>query len=70
MPAVPVAVVALVMIGATPAAATVIVKVWVSVPVLLVALRVTTETPAVVGVPLIAPVGVEIDKPAGRPEAP
>ena len=70
MPTVPGAVVALVMIGATPAAATVMVKVWVSLPVLLVALSVTTETPAAVGVPLMAPVRVLSVKPAGRPVAP
>jgi hypothetical protein len=46
----------LVMIGATPAAATVIVSVAVPVPVLFVALSAATKMPAVVGVPLILPV--------------
>ena len=62
----PVAVVALVMIGATPAAATVIESVALPVPVALVALRVKIETPAVVGVPVIAPVAATMLKPAGK----
>jgi hypothetical protein len=40
------------------------------VPALLVALRVTVEVPAVVGVPEIKPVPLLTDKPAGNPVAP
>ena len=39
------------------------------VPPALVALRVTDDVPAVVGVPEIKPVAVLIDKPAGNPAA-
>ena len=69
MPAVPGAVVGLVMIGAEEAGATVMVRAWVSLPALFVALRATTEMPAVVGVPLIAPVRELRVRPAGRPVA-
>ena len=49
-----------------------IVKVRVAVPVppLLVALRVTVEAPAVVGVPEITPVAVLTERPAGNGLAP
>ena len=40
------------------------------VPAVLVALRVTVEVPAAVGVPEIKPVAVFIDRPAGKPVAP
>ena len=40
------------------------------VPPLLVALSVTVEVPAVVGVPEINPVAVLTETPAGRPVAP
>jgi hypothetical protein len=53
------------MIGATPAAATVIVRVAVPVPVALVALSKTEVVPAVVGVPVIAPVAVLRTRPTG-----
>jgi hypothetical protein len=39
------------------------------VPPALVALRVTVEVAAAVGVPEISPVAVLIDKPAGKPVA-
>ena len=57
------------MTGGTPAAATVMVSVAVPVPEAFVALSVTTETPATVGVPLIAPVVVLRVRPSGRPVA-
>ena len=58
--------VALVMMGAMEAAATVMVRVAVSVPELLVALIVTTEMPTFEGVPVMAP-GEELStRPAGR----
>ena len=44
-------------------------KVALPVPPLLVALRVTVELPAVVGVPEISPEVVFTDKPAGKPVA-
>ena len=67
VPAVPLALVELVMTGG--AGATVRVKVALPVPPLLVALRVTVEVPAVVGVPEIRPELVFTDKPAGKPVA-
>ena len=45
------------------------VNVFVPVPPALVALKLTLEVPAVVGVPEIKPVVVLIDKPAGSPVA-
>jgi len=48
---------------------TVIVSVAVPVPVTFVALIVTLDVPAVVGVPLITPVDVFTLKPAGKPVA-
>ena len=67
MPSCPVAVPALEITGA--AGLMVRLKVMVPVPPALVALRVTLEVPAVVGVPEIKPVAVLIDKPAGSPVA-
>ena len=67
MPAVPLALVELVMTGG--AGATVRVKVALPVPPLLVALKVTAELPAAVGVPEIRPEVVLTDKPAGKPVA-
>ena len=52
------------------ACATVSVRVAFPVPPLLVALSVTVELPAAVGVPEITPVEVLTDKPAGSPVAP
>ena len=46
------------------------VRVAVPVPAALVALRVTVEVPAEVGVPEINPLVVLADKPAGKPVAP
>src|SRR5438552_1915982 len=43
---------------------------WVPVPPALVALRVTVEVPAVVGVPAMSPVVALIVRPAGSPLAP
>jgi hypothetical protein len=53
-------------------APTVIVRVSVAlpVPVLFVALNVTVEVPAAIGVPEISPLVVFTDNPAGRPVAP
>jgi hypothetical protein len=51
-------------------AAIVKVRVAVTVPVELVALKVTVADPAAVGVPEIDPVVVFTDNPAGRPVAP
>src|SRR5207302_9675378 len=45
-------------------------SVWVPVPPALVALRVTVEAPAVVGVPEMSPVVALSAKPAGNPVAP
>ena len=56
----------LVMIGATPAAATVIVSVALPVPVALVAPSSTIVVPTAVGVPVIAPVAATMLKPAGK----
>jgi hypothetical protein len=55
----------LVITGACAAAAIVIVKVSVSLPPALVAVKVTVVLPAAVGVPLITPVLVLMDSPAG-----
>ena len=63
----PVALAALVITGA--GGFTVKVKVAVPVPPALVALKLTFEVAAVVGVPEISPVPVLIDKPAGKPVA-
>ena len=46
------------------------VRVAVPVPPLLVALKLTDDVPAVVGVPEIKPVAVLTDKPAGKFVAP
>jgi hypothetical protein len=59
--------VALVITGA--AVVIVSVRVALLVPPALVALSVTVELPAAVGVPEISPVAVFTDKPAGKPEA-
>ena len=69
VPSRPEAVLALVITGATFAAATVMVRVAVPVPVEFVADSVTVAVPAAVGVPLMAPVSALIDRPAGRPVA-
>src|SRR2546427_12983389 len=45
-------------------------SVWVPVPPTLVALRVTVEAPAVVGVPERSPVAALSARPAGNPVAP
>ena len=55
----------LVMIGATPAGATVISKAASPVPATLLALIRTAVVPAVVGVPVIAPVAVLRTRPTG-----
>jgi hypothetical protein len=68
IPTVPLAVVALVIAGG--ATATVTVRVAFPVPPAFVALSVTVEVPAVVGVPEIAPVAVFTVRPAGNPVAP
>jgi hypothetical protein len=68
VPTVPLAEVALLMTGF--ATETVNVKVALPVPPALIALRVTEDVAAVVGVPDITPVAVLIDSPAGRPVAP
>ena len=68
MPTVPLAEVALEITGA--AAEMVSVRVAVPVPVALVALSVTVDVPAALGVPEINPVLVLTDKPAGNPVAP
>ena len=52
------------------AAAIVSVRVAVPVPLALVALNVTFEVPAEVGVPEINPVALFTDRPAGNPVAP
>jgi hypothetical protein len=62
------AVVPLVIAGG--AAAMVSVSVAFPVPPLLVALRVTVEVPAAVGVPEIKPVPLSTVNPAGKPAAP
>ena len=45
-------------------------SVWVPVPPALVALRVTVEAPALVGVPEMSPVVALSARPAGNPVAP
>jgi len=66
VPTVPAAVSGLLVItGATPAAATVIVSVALPVPVEFVAPSSTAVVPTVVGVPVIAPVKATILRPAG-----
>ena len=72
MPTFPVAVAALEITGAvttTGAAATVIVSVLVADPPALVALRVTAEVAAAVGVPEITPLVAFTIRPAGSPVA-
>ena len=59
----------LVMIGATPAATTVIVSVALPVPIPLVAPSNTEVTPTVLGVPVRAPVEVLMLRPAGSGDA-
>jgi hypothetical protein len=68
LPTVPLAVVALVITGA--AGLMVSASVALPVPPLLVALSVTVDVPAVVGVPEINPDVLFTDKPAGNPAAP
>ena len=64
------AVVVLVIAGGwTGASAIKMVNVALPVPPVLVALKVTEALPAAVGVPLIKPVVVLIESPAGRPVA-
>ena len=46
------------------------VRVALPVPPLLIALSVTVDVPAIVGVPEINPVPLFTDKPAGNPAAP
>jgi hypothetical protein len=63
----------LILLGVTESCtedATVKVRVALPVPLLLVALNVTLDVPAEVGVPEIRPVPVLTDKPAGNPAAP
>jgi hypothetical protein len=57
-------------IESVAAVATVSIRDALPVPTLFVALRVTVEAPADVGVPEIRPVAVLTDKPAGKPVAP
>ncbi len=64
----PLAVVALVITGT--AGLMVSVKVAFAVPPLLVALSVTVDVPAAVGVPEINPFPLLTDNPAGKPVAP
>jgi len=68
LPAVPLAAVALVITGAGNAMASV--SVAFPVPPLLVALSVTIEVPAPVGVPAINPVPLFTVSPVGNPVAP
>ncbi len=69
LPTVPEAVLLLVMEVGLPAAATVSVSVKFPVPEALVAPRVTVLVPLALGVPVIAPVVVLTDNPAGKPLA-
>ena len=71
MPTVPLAVAALEITGAvtTGAAATVIVRILVAEPTELVALKVTAEVAAAVGVPEIIPLVAFTVRPAGSPVA-
>ena len=66
----PLPVVELVITGGIRLLLMVRVSVPVPVPVLLVALIVTDDVPAPVGVPEINPVAVFTDKPEGKPVAP
>ena len=66
-PAVPFAVVALVMTGG--GGETVIVIAWVPVPAAFVALNETLNVPVAPGVPVMAPVAVFTLRPAGKPLA-
>ena len=68
MPAVPLAVVALLITGADRMIVSA--RLCVAVPAPLVAERVTFVCPAAVGLPEMTPVVLLIDKPAGRPVAP
>ena len=68
LPTVPLAEVALVIMGGGNPMVSV--SVPVPVPPLLVALSVTVEVPVEVGVPEINPVALLIDKPTGNPVAP
>src|SRR2546427_10925237 len=63
-----VAVAAMVMTGV--AGLIVTASVWVPVPPALVALRVTVEAPALVGVPAMSPLVASSARPAGNPVAP
>jgi hypothetical protein len=65
----PVALEALVMIGVAVAGLIVSVNAAVPVPLALVALRLTSDVPAVVGVPEIKPELVLTLRPAGKPVA-
>ena len=67
VPTIPLAVAALVITGV--AGLMVIVTVFDPVPPALIALTVEVYVPAVVGVPVIAPVEVFTESPAGRPLA-
>jgi len=67
VPTVPVAVAELLMTGTGEL--TVSARFAEPVPFALVAPKVTVDTPAVVGVPVIFPVEVLMDKPAGNPVA-
>ncbi len=70
MPMVPLAVVVLEIAGGwTGAGAIEMVNVALPVPPVLVALKVTEELPAAVGVPLIKPLVALMERPAGRPVA-
>jgi hypothetical protein len=68
VPTVPLAELALVITGG--AGAMVSVRVALPEPALLVALTVTVDVPAAVGVPEIRPVPVFTARPAGSPDAP
>ena len=61
---------ALVITGAAASGAIVSVRVAFPVPPALVALKVTVEVPATVGVPEINPVPLFTDSPVGNPVAP
>jgi hypothetical protein len=68
-PTVPLAESELVIAGGDPAAATVITRVAVPVPVMLVAPMVTSVDPEPKGVPVMAPVFVFMESPFGKGEA-
>ena len=57
---------AVVMVGGTPALMTTMLNALVLFPALLVAIAVKLNVPAVVGVPVIAPVDLFKSKPVGR----